>query len=124
MISHVAFRVFRVKPRADRAQQRNISVICDLCFPISVLFHGKALLKTSCKDLQRQRAERKKLEVQSSWRGQIWWNQLSWKCLVESVQLELHCPLRSRRDLSYFVSTPDHGSVIYLSASNAYRLFS
>ena len=90
MISHVAFRVFRVKSRADRAdraQQRNISVICDLCFPISVLFHGKALLKKSCEDLQRQRAERKKLEVQSSWRGQIWWNQWSWnqfnwKCMV------------------------------------------
>ena len=124
MISHVAFRVFRVKSRADRAQQRNISVICNLCFPISVLAHGKASLKKSCEDLQRLRAERKKLEVQSSRRGQISWNQLSWKCLVESVQLEVHRPLRLRRDWSYFVSTPDHGSVIYLRASNAYRLFS
>ena len=38
---------------------------------------------------------------------------------LESVQLEMHGLLRLRRDLSYFVSTPDHGSVIYLSASNA-----
>ena len=113
MIPHdsVTFLVAGVKSRQSTTKKHLWSLWYSafwfaLLFECPVLWR-KALLKTSCDHLHRQRVEREILEVQSGWQGQSWWSRgIGWVGQLE-VDSQSEIYQNMHRAESDFVSTLD-----------------